>query len=148
MNVAKIAAGFGADVIICDIYIPRLRQLYSILLANVKTLYASEYNIRQVVPAFGLVIGAVLVPGGKTPKLITRDMLKTMEPGTVMVDVAIGQGGCFETSRPTTLDNPFFVEEGILHYCVTNIPGVFPRTSTQVLTNATAPYLVALADKG
>lgn len=148
LNAAKVAAGFGADVVVCDISIPRLRQLHSMLPANVKTLYASEYNIRAELPDVDLVIGAVLVTGGKTPHLVTRDMLTLMEPGTVMVDVAIDQGGCFESSHPTSHDNPCFTENGILHYCVTNIPGVFPRTSTQALTNATAPYLLALADKG
>ena len=148
LNAAKVAAGFGADVVVSDISIPRLRQLNSILPPNVKTLYASEYNIRAELPNVDLVIGAVLIPGGKTPHLITRDMLGLMEPGTVLVDVAIDQGGCFESSRPTSHDAPIFAEQGILHYCVTNIPGVFPRTSTQALTNATLPYLAALADKG
>ena len=148
LNAAKMAAGLGADVVICNVTIPRLRNLNSILPPNVKTLYASEYNIRGELPDVDLVIGAVLVPGGKTPHLITRDMLSLMEPGTVMVDVSIDQGGCFETSRPTSHDEPIFVEQGIVHYCVTNIPGVFPRTSTQALTNATLPYLMALADKG
>ena len=135
-------------MVVSDISIPRLRQLNTILPPNVKTLYASEYNIRAELPDVDLVIGAVLIPGGKTPHLITRDMLSLMEPGTVLVDVAIDQGGCFESSRPTSHDAPIFAEQGILHYCVTNIPGVFPRTSTQALTNATLPYLTALADKG
>ncbi|MGI5831024.1 MAG: alanine dehydrogenase [Thermoguttaceae bacterium] len=148
LNAAKFAAGFGADVVVSDISIPRLRQLHTILPPNVKTLYASEYNIRAELPDADLIIGAVLVPGGKTPHLVTRDMLHLMEPGTVMVDVAIDQGGCFESSHPTSHDNPIFIEQEIIHYCVTNIPGVFPRTSTQALTNATLPYLTTLADIG
>lgn len=147
-NAAVIAAGIGADVVICDISLPRLRHLQSILPANVRTLYASEYNIRRELPNADLVIGAVLIPGGKAPHLVTHEMLPLMTPGTVMVDVAIDQGGCFETSRPTTHDKPTYVEEGILHYCVTNIPGAVPMTSTQALTNATVPYLLKLADMG
>ena len=115
---------------------------------NVKTLMSSEYNIREELKHADLVIGSVLVPGAKAPKLVTRDMLRDMEPGTVMVDVAIDQGGCFETSRPTTHEDPVYYVDGILHYCVANIPGAVPRTSTLALTNATLPYVIQLADKG
>ena len=115
---------------------------------NVKTLMSSEYNIREELRHADLVIGSVLIPGAKAPKLVTRDMLKLMEPGTVMVDVAIDQGGCFETSHPTTHEDPVYYVDGILHYCVANIPGAVPRTSTLALTNATLPYVLQLADKG
>ena len=145
---ALMAAGMGAEVTITDISLPRLRQLDLETPANVHTLYSSEHNIRQQLPTVDIVIGSVLVPGDKTPHLITRDMLRLMEPGTVLVDVAIDQGGCFETSRPTTHSDPVYTEEGILHYCVANIPGAVPNTSTQALTNATLRYAVALADKG
>lgn len=147
-NAAIMAAGLGMDVTICDISLPRLRWLASVLPANVKTLYSSAYNIRQELPTTDLVIGAVLIPGAKAPHLITRDMLKLMEPGTVMVDVAIDQGGCFETSHPTSHDNPVYVVDGVVHYCVANIPGAVARTSTLALTNATLPYAIKLADKG
>ena len=145
---ARMAAGLGADVIITDISLPRLRQLDIETPANVHTLYSSEHNIRQLLPTVDIVIGSVLVPGDKTPHLITREMLKLMEQGTVLVDVAIDQGGCFETSRPTTHSEPVYIEEGIVHYCVANIPGAVPNTSTLALTNATLKYAVALADKG
>ena len=145
---ALMAAGMGADVTIADISLPRLRQLDLETPANVHTLYSSEHNIRQQLPSVDIVVGSVLVPGDKTPHLISRDMLKLMEPGTVLVDVAIDQGGCFETSRPTTHSEPVYTEEGIVHYCVANIPGAVPNTSTQALTNATLRYAVALADKG
>ncbi len=115
---------------------------------NVKTLMSSEYNIREELKTADLVIGSVLIPGAKAPKLVTRDMLKLMEPGTVMVDVAIDQGGCFETSRPTTHEDPVYYVDGILHYAVANIPGAVPYTSTLALTNATLPYALQLADKG
>ena len=145
---ARMAAGLGADVTITDISPPRLRQLDIETPANVHTLYSSEHNIRQMLPTIDIVIGSVLVPGDKTPHLITRDMLGLMEPGTVLVDVAIDQGGCFETSRPTTHSNPVYTEQGIVHYCVANIPGAVPNTSTLALTNATLRYAIALADKG
>ena len=143
---ARMAAGLGADVTIADISLPRLRQLDIETPANVHTLYSSSHNIRQQLPTVDIVIGSVLVPGDKTPHLITRDMLKIMEPGTVLVDVAIDQGGCFETSRPTTHSEPVYTEEG--HYCVANIPGAVPNTSTLALTNATLRYALSLADKG
>lgn len=145
---ARMAAGLGADVTIADISLPRLRQLDIETPANVHTLYSSSHNIRQQLPMVDIVIGSVLVPGDKTPHLITRDMLKIMEPGTVLVDVAIDQGGCFETSRPTTHSEPVYTEEGIVHYCVANIPGAVPNTSTLALTNATLRYALSLADKG
>ena len=143
-----MAAGLGADVTITDISLPRLRQLDIETPANVHTLYSSEHNIRQMLPTVDIVVGSVLVPGDKTPHLITKEMLKLMEPGTVLVDVAIDQGGCFETSRPTTHSDPVYMEDGIVHYCVANIPGAVPNTSTLALTNATLRYAVALADKG
>ena len=145
---ARMAAGLGADVTICDISLPRLTYLTDVMPRNVKTLMSSEYNIREELRHADLVIGSVLIPGAKAPKLVTRDMLQLMEPGTVLVDVAIDQGGCFETSRPTTHEDPVYYVDGILHYCVANIPGAVPRTSTLALTNATLPYAVQLADKG
>ncbi len=145
---ARMAAGMGADVTITDISLPRLRQLEMELPPNVHTLYSSEHNIRKELPDVDIVIGSVLVPGDKTPHLITRDMLRLMEKGTVLVDVAIDQGGCFETSHPTTHTDPVYEVDGILHYCVANIPGAVPYTSTMALTNATLRYAIALADKG
>ena len=145
---ARMAAGLGADVTICDISLPRLTYLTDVMPRNVKTLMSSEYNIREELRHADLVIGSVLIPGAKAPKIVTRDMLQLMEPGTVLVDVAIDQGGCFETSRPTTHEDPVYYVDGILHYCVANIPGAVPRTSTLALTNATLPYAVQLADKG
>ncbi|WP_288316282.1 alanine dehydrogenase [uncultured Mediterranea sp.] len=147
-NAAQMAAGMGAEVMITDINLPRLRYLSEVLPKNVKTLYSSEHNIRQELPTIDLVIGSVLIPGDKTPHLITRDMLRLMKPGTVLVDVAIDQGGCFETSHPTTHSDPTYVVDGIVHYAVANIPGAVPFTSTMALTNATLPYTIALADKG
>ena len=145
---ARTAAGMGADVTICDISLPRLAYLTDVMPRNVKTLMSSEYNIREELKTADLVIGSVLIPGAKAPKLDTRDMLSLMEPGTVLVDVAIDQGGCFETSRPTTHEEPTYYVDGILHYCVANIPGAVPYTSTLALTNATLPYALQLADKG
>ena len=145
---ARTAAGTGADVTICDISLQRLTYLADVMPKNVKTLMSSEYNIRQELKHADLVIGSVLIPGAKAPKLVTRDMLKDMEPGTVMVDVAIDQGGCFETSHPTTHEDPVYYVDGILHYCVANIPGAVPYTSTLALTNATMPYVIQLANKG
>lgn len=145
---ARMAAGMGADVTITDISLPRLRQLENELPANVHALYSTEHNIRKELPDVDIVIGSVLVPGDKTPHLITREMLSLMEKGTVLVDVAIDQGGCFETSHPTTHSDPVYEVDGIVHYCVANIPGAVPNTSTMALTNATLNYAVALADKG
>ena len=147
-NAAKMAAGLGADVTITDINLKRLRQLDDILPKNVKTLYSTRHNIETELPTTDLVVGSVLIPGDKAPHLITRDMLKLMRPGTVLVDVAIDQGGCFETSHPTSHSEPIYVIDGIVHYAVANIPGAVPYTSTLALTNATLPYAVALADKG
>lgn len=147
-NAALIAAGSGADVTICDISLPRLRYLSEIMPRNVKTLFSSTHNIEKELPDTDLVIGAVLIPGAKAPHLTTREMLKLMKPGTVMVDVAIDQGGCFETSHPTTHANPIYEVDGIVHYCVANIPGAVPYTSTLALTNATMPYVLKLADLG
>ena len=144
---ARTAAGLGADVTICDISQPRLTYLADVM-PNVKTLMSSEYNIREALRDADLVIGSVLIPGAKAPKLVTRDMLGVMQPGSVMVDVAIDQGGCFETSHPTTHQEPTYYVDGILHYCVANIPGAVPYTSTLALNNATLPYVLALADKG
>jgi alanine dehydrogenase len=145
---ALMAAGLGAHVTIADISLPRLRYLSEIMPANVDTLMSSQYNIEQLLPSTDLVIGAVLIPGAKAPHLITREMLKLMEPGSVLVDVAIDQGGCFETARPTTHAEPVYEVDGILHYCVANIPGAVPFTSTLALTNATLPYAVKLANLG
>ncbi len=145
---AKMAAGLGANVTIMDISLNRLRQLDDIMPANVTTQYSNEYNIREAVKTADLVIGGVLIPGAKAPKLITRDMLPTMREGTVIVDVAIDQGGCFETSKPTTHADPTYVIDGVVHYCVANMPGAVPYTSTLALTNATLPYALQLANKG
>lgn len=147
-NAALMAAGMGADVTIADISLPRLRYLNEIMPANVKTLYSSTHNIETELPATDLVIGAVLIPGAKAPHLVTRDMLSLMNPGSVLVDVAIDQGGCFETSHPTTHADPIYTVDNIVHYCVANIPGAVPQTSTLALTNATLPYVLKLADKG
>lgn len=145
---AYMAAGLGAHVTIMDISLPRLRYLSEIMPANVDTLMSSRYNIEQMLPATDLVIGAVLIPGAKAPHLITREMLKLLKPGSVLADVAIDQGGCFETSRPTTHQSPVYETDGIVHYCVANIPGAVPMTSTVALTNATLPYVLLLADLG
>ena len=145
---ARVAAGMGANVVIADVSLPRLRQLDMELPSNVTTLYSSHHNIVQQLHDVDIVVGSVLIPGDKAPRLITRDMLKLMEPGTVLVDVAIDQGGCFETSHPTTHSDPVYELDGILHYAVANIPGAVPNTSTIALTNATLRYALALADKG
>lgn len=145
---ARMAAGMGADVYIADISLPRLRQLGFELPANVHTLYSSEHNIREELRDTDIVIGSVLIPGAKTPHLITREMLQVMQKGSVLVDVAIDQGGCFETSHPTTHSDPVYEVDGIVHYAVANIPGAVPNTSTTALTNATLRYALALADKG
>lgn len=147
-NAALMAAGLGADVTIADISLQRLRYLSEIMPDNVNTLFSSAYNIECELAGTDLVIGAVLIPGAKAPHLVTRDMLKFMQKGSVMVDVAIDQGGCFETSHPTTHADPVYDVEGIIHYCVANIPGAVPQTSTLALTNATLPYVLRLADMG
>jgi alanine dehydrogenase len=145
---AKMAAGLGADVTIMDISLPRLRYLADIMPANVSTLMSNEYNIRELIPSHDLIVGAVLIPGAKAPHLVTRDMLKDMQPGTVLVDVAVDQGGCIETCKPTTHQDPIYTIDGVIHYCVANMPGAVPYTSTIALTNATLPYALQLANKG
>ena len=145
---AKMAAGLGAQVTIMDVSLPRLRQLDDIMPANVMTQMSNNYNIKKAIVDADLIIGAVLIPGAKAPHLIKRDMLKLMRPGTVLVDVAVDQGGCIETCTPTTHENPTFIIDDIVHYCVANMPGAVPYTSTLALTNATLPYAVQLANKG
>ena len=145
---AKMAAGFGAQVTIMDVSLPRLRYLSDVMPANVTTLMSNHYNVCEAIAQADLVIGAVLIPGAKAPHLITRDMLKLMSPGTVVVDVAVDQGGCIETCSPTTHENPTFIIDDIVHYCVANMPGAVPYTSTLALTNATLPYALQLANKG
>ncbi len=145
---AWMAAGLGADVIILDVSLPRMRYLSDVMPANVKTMMSNEYNIRKMITNADLIIGAVLIPGAKAPHLITKDMLSHMAPGTVLVDVAVDQGGCIETCQPTTHENPTYVIDDVLHYCVANMPGAVPYTSTLALTNATLPYALQLADKG
>lgn len=145
---AKMAAGLGAQVTIMDVSLPRLRQLDDIMPANVITVMSNDYNIKKAITEADLVVGAVLIPGAKAPHLIKRDMLKSMRPGTVLVDVAVDQGGCIETCTPTTHENPTFIIDDIVHYCVANMPGAVPYTSTLALTNATLPYALQLANKG
>ena len=147
-NAALMAAGLGADVTITDISLPTLRHLAEVMPKNVKTLFSSRHNIEQELPTTDLVIGSVLIPGAKAPKLITADMLPMMHNGSVIVDVAIDQGGCFETSHATTHSDPVYEVDGIIHYAVANIPGAVPYTSTMALTNATLPYTLRLADMG
>jgi alanine dehydrogenase len=148
VNAAKIAAGMGANVTITDINLNRLRYLDDIMPKNVTTYFSSEGNIRELIVHMDLVIGAVLIPGAKAPYLVKRDMLKTMKPGSVIVDVAIDQGGCVETAKPTTHDDPIYIVDEVVHYCVANMPGAVPNTSTRGLTNATLPYAVQIANKG
>lgn len=147
-NAALMAAGLGADVTIADISLPVLRHVADVMPKNVKTLFSSRHNIEAELPTTDLVIGSVLIPGAKAPHLITRDMLKLMRQGSLLVDVAIDQGGCFETSHPTTHSEPTYTVDGVVHYAVANIPGAVPFTSTLALTNATLPYALRLADKG
>ena len=148
VNAAKMACGLGAKVYILDMNLDRLRHLSDMMPANCFTLYSSPATIRDQISRADVVVGAVLIPGAKAPKLVTREMLKIMKPGTVLVDVAIDQGGCFETSRATTHRNPIFTVDGVVHYCVANMPGAVPRTSTMALTNATLPYALQIANKG
>ena len=145
---AWMAAGLGADVTIMDVSLPRMRYLDDVMPANVNTMMSNEYNIREMIKSADLIVGAVLIPGAKAPHLITRDMLKDMKPGTVLVDVAVDQGGCIETCKPTTHENPTFIIDDVVHYCVANMPGAVPYTSTLALTNATLPYAIQLAEKG
>jgi alanine dehydrogenase len=147
-NAAKIAAGFGAKVVIFDNNLYRLRYLDDVMPKNVTTMMSNEYYIRAELPKADLVIGAVLIPGAKAPKLVTKEMLSLMKEGSVIVDVSVDQGGCIETCKPTTHENPTYVVDGVLHYCVANMPGAVPHTSTLALTNATLPYAVQIANKG
>lgn len=147
-NAALMAAGLGCDVTITDISLPTLRYVADVMPKNVKTLFSSRHNIENELPTVDLVIGSVLVPGAKTPKLLTADMLPMMRPGTVIVDVAVDQGGCFETTHATTHSDPIYTIDGVVHYAVANIPGAVPYTSTLALTNATLPYALRLADMG
>ena len=147
-NAAKIAVGFGAQVTIVDKNLDRLRELDDIFLSKISTLASSAYAIHGAIAEADLIIGAVLIPGAAAPMLVTRSMLKDVPDGAVIVDVAVDQGGCIETTRPTTHSNPTFYEEGVLHYCVANMPGAVPRTSTFALTNATLPYALRLANRG
>jgi len=148
VQAAKMAAGLGAHVTILDVNLQRLRHINDIMPHHVVTEFSSVYNIRKLVQTHDLIIGAILIPGAKAPKLITRDMLKLMRPGTVIVDVAVDQGGCVETSYPTSHENPAFIVDDVVHYCVANMPGAVPCTSTIALTNSTLPYALQLADKG
>ncbi len=148
VQAAKMAAGLGAHVTILDVNLQRLRYINDVLPPHVITMFSSEYNIRRLLPETDLVVGSVLIPGAKAPKLITRDMLKLLHPGAVIVDVAVDQGGCIETCVPTTHENPTYIIDGVLHYCVANMPGAVPYTSTIALTNSTLPYVLQLADKG
>lgn len=147
VNAARMAQGLGADVTILEVDLERMRFL-DITLHTAHTLFSNESHLMEILPTVDLLIGAVLVPGAKAPKLIRREMLRRMRPGSVLVDIAIDQGGCAETSRPTTHDNPVYVEEGVTHYCVANMPGAYARTATQALTNVTYRYLETLADFG
>jgi alanine dehydrogenase len=148
INAAKMACGLGAKVYILDMNLDRLRYLSDVMPANCFNLFSSPATVRELIKNADVVVGAVLIPGAKAPKLITREMLKTMKPGSVLVDVAIDQGGCFETSKATTHGNPIYMVDGVVHYCVANMPGAVPRTSTMALTNATLPYAVQIANKG
>lgn len=148
VQAAKMAAGLGASVVVLDINMKKLRYVNDVMPPHVITEFSNEYKIRKHIVNSDLIIGAVLVAGSKAPKLISRDMLKDMQHGTVMVDVAVDQGGCFETTRPTTHEDPTYVVDGVLHYCVTNMPGAVPYTSTLALTNVTFPYVKKLADQG
>lgn len=148
IQAAKMAAGLGANVTIMDVNMKQLRHIADIMPPNVNTEFSSEYNIRRHLPKTDLIIGGVLIKGAKAPKLITRDMLKDMRPGTVLVDVAVDQGGCFETTKPTTHENPTYIIDDVVHYSVANMPGAVPYTSTVALTNVTLPYVVKLAGEG
>ncbi|SNR37647.1 alanine dehydrogenase [Lutibacter agarilyticus] len=148
VQAAKMAAGLGAIVNILDINMDRLRYINDIMPNNVITEFSSEYNIRRHIKDADLIVGGVLIPGAKAPKLITRDMLKEMQPGTVIVDVAVDQGGCIETTKPTTHEDPIYIIDDVVHYCVANMPGAVPYTSTIALTNVTLPYVLQIANKG
>ncbi|MFC1858724.1 alanine dehydrogenase [Thermodesulfobacteriota bacterium] len=148
INAAKMACGLGAKVYLLDMNLERLRYLSDVMPSNCFLLMSAPATIREIIKSADVVVGAVLIPGAKAPKLLTRDMLKTMKPGAVLVDVAIDQGGCFETSQATTHSDPIYTVDGVVHYCVANMPGAVPKTSTLALTNATLPYAVELANKG
>jgi alanine dehydrogenase len=148
VNAAKMACGLGAKVYLLDMNLDRLRYLSDVMPANCFTLMSSPATVRKLVREADVVVGAVLIPGAKAPRLVTREMLGTMKKGSVLVDVAIDQGGCFETSRATTHGNPTYVVDGVVHYCVANMPGAVAKTSTLALTNATLPYAVQIANKG
>ncbi|MEP1488196.1 MAG: alanine dehydrogenase [Algibacter sp.] len=148
IQAAKMAAGLGANVTIMDINMKQMRYIADIMPANVHTEFSSEYNIRRHLPKTDLIIGGVLLKGAKAPKLITKDMLKEMRPGTVIVDVAVDQGGCFETTKPTTHEEPTYIIDDVVHYSVANMPGAVPYTSTVGLTNVTLPYVIKLANEG
>ncbi len=147
VNAARMATGLGADVTILEVDVERMRFL-DITLHTAHTLYSDHAHLMELLPNVDLLIGAVLVPGAKAPKLITREMLRAMRPGSVVVDIAIDQGGCAETSRPTTHNDPVYTEEGVIHYCVANMPGAYARTATQALTNVTFPYIDFIANRG
>jgi alanine dehydrogenase len=147
VNAARMATGLGADVTILEVDVERMRFL-DITLHTAHTLFSNETQLLELLPQVDLLIGAVLVPGAKAPKLIRREMLRRMKPGSVLVDIAVDQGGCAETSRPTTHQDPVFVEEGVIHYCVANMPGAYARTATQALINVTHPYIELLASHG
>jgi len=148
IQAAKMAAGLGAHVTILDINMKRLRYVNDVMPPHVVTELSTEYNIRRHIKNHDLIVGGVLIPGAKAPKLITRDMLKDMHPGTVMVDVAVDQGGCFETTRATTHEDPTYIIDDVVHYCVANMPGAVPYTSTLALTNVTLPYVLKIANLG
>ncbi len=148
VNAAKMAMGLNADVTVLDVDMEKLRYLDDVFLGRIKTVYSNHYNIAQLLASADLVIGAVLIVGANAPKLVTRGMLVDMNPGAVVVDVAVDQGGCFETTRPTTHSDPVYKVEEVVHYCVTNMPGAMPRTSTFALTNATQPYINRIAAMG
>ncbi len=147
-NAAKVAAGFGADIVLLDVNMDRLRYLDDIMPANVDVLFSDRHTIREQLSRADLVIGAVLIPGAKAPRLIQREDLGLMKPGSVIIDVAIDQGGCVETSRPTTHSEPTYMVDEVLHYCVTNMPGAVGRTSTYALCNVTLPWALAIANRG
>jgi alanine dehydrogenase len=148
VNAAKMACGLGAKVYLLDMNLDRLRYLSDVMPSNCFLLMSSPATVRDLVTRADVVVGAVLIPGAKAPKLVTREMLKTMKKGSVLVDVAIDQGGCFETSKATTHSDPIYTVDGVVHYCVANMPGAVAKTSTLALTNATLPYAVEIANKG
>jgi alanine dehydrogenase len=143
-----MAAGLGAHVTILDVNMKRLRYVNDVMPSHVVTEFSNEYNIRKHIATHDLIVGGVLLKGAKAPKLITRDMLKDIHPGAVIVDVAVDQGGCVETSKPTTHENPIFIVDDVVHYCVANMPGAVPYTSTMALTNVTLPFVLKLASQG